>query len=83
MCWNWGVEMMDVSPEAVVGREDRSRGVRRSCLIGLFDGGGRSGHMLLHAHPIEGEAYSIGGGVLWRRQRRKGKLAQIVRKSNE
>ena len=41
--------------------------------------GGQHVPMLLHARPNQG------GGVLsrWRRQRRKGKLVQIMRKFNE
>ena len=69
---------------AVVDGDIRSGGVRRPRCIGLVRPSGGNTVILFCMHArTKGEEYSAGGDVLWRRWKKKGKLAQIVRKCNE
>ena len=70
-----------VSGGVVIGGGVSSGGVRRYCSIGLVwwlvtDA------VICFCMPsqTEGEAYSVGGRLIYQRRRRKGKLAQIMRK---
>ena len=80
-----GREYGYVPGRVTVGGEVGSNGVRHPHCSDLVQrsGGDTVIWFCMPAQTWGEGAYSVGGGVLWRRRRRKEKSEKIVRKCNE